>query len=53
MTAIIAWALANWGVIAAAILLLDKIVAITPTKYDDMILTSIKAILGALTGKGK
>jgi len=51
MTAVLAWCLANWGVIAAAILLLDKIVAVTPTKYDDMILTSIKAIIGAFKGK--
>ena len=37
-----------WEWILLGILIADKIVAITPTKYDDMILTSIKSILNKL-----
>jgi len=41
------WIAANWQWIALALFVADKIVAVTPTKYDDLIFTAIK---GALTG---
>ena len=37
--------LANWEYVALAILIIDKVVALSPTKQDDMIWTSAKAIL--------
>ena len=42
---------ANWEYITLGILIVDKIVAMSPTKYDDMIFTSIKGLLYKLAGK--
>ena len=46
------WMIANWQWIALGLLVADKVVAATPTKYDDLILTSIKGALSAI-GLGK
>ena len=35
----------NWDLILLVILIADKIVAATPTKYDDLILTAIKSVI--------
>ena len=42
------WLLTNWEWVALAILVADKIVAATPMKHDDLILTAIKGALGKL-----
>lgn len=42
------WLSANWGVVILIILIADKVVTLTPTKYDDLILTAIKGALGRL-----
>ena len=47
------WILAHWQEITIGIMVLDKIVAITPTKYDDILLTGIKSIFGAIATKKK
>lgn len=39
------WIINNWEWIIMGILVADKIVAATPTKWDDLILTSIKGAL--------
>jgi len=40
------WLTDNWLLLLpTVILLVDKIVALSPTKYDDMIWTGVKAII--------
>jgi len=39
------WIVDNWELIALGIMVLDKIVASTPVKWDDIILTAIKNAL--------
>ena len=39
------WLIQNWDTVLLLILVADKIVAITPTPYDDLILTAIKTVL--------
>lgn len=46
------WLLNHLSEVALVILVLDKIVAVTPTKWDDLILTALKAAFGVLK-KGK
>jgi len=46
------WLIKNWELIALGILIADKIVAATPTKWDDLILTAIKNTLGSVKGIG-
>lgn len=41
------WILAHWAEIMLGLMVLDKIVAATPVKWDDLILTSIKGALHA------
>ena len=41
----------NWQVITIVILVIDKIVALTPTPFDDMIWTTIKSIVRKFAGK--
>jgi hypothetical protein len=40
-----------WQEIALAIMVLDKVVAATPVKWDDLILTSIKSVLSTIKPK--
>ena len=44
---------ANWELVLIFVLTIDKIVALSPTKWDDLLWTSIKKALYKLTGKGK
>ena len=47
------WLVSNWYWVAIAVFVVDKIVAKTPNKYDDLIFTAIKGIIKKLAGKGK
>ena len=40
----------HWAEIGLVILVLDKIVAATPCKWDDLILTAIKSALSSVRG---
>lgn len=42
----------NWELYAIGILFFDKIVALSPTKYDDLLWTSVKSVILKLK-KGK
>ena len=39
------WMIYHWAEITAGVLVLDKIVTVTPNKFDDVILTFIKWII--------
>jgi hypothetical protein len=41
----------NWEYVAIAILLLDKAVALSPMKQDDLIWSSVKGAIVKLAGK--
>ena len=43
--------LANWEYMLIAILCIDKVVALSPTKWDDLIWTSIKKAIYKAVGK--
>ena len=45
------WISANWEYMLIGILCIDKIVALSPTKWDDLIWTSIKKSLYKIVGK--
>ena len=45
------WITANWEYMLIAILSIDKIVALSPTKWDDLIWTSIKKSIYKMVGK--
>jgi len=45
--------ISNWQYVTLGILIADKIVAVTPTKYDDMLLTGVKAVVKAIAGQKK
>ena len=40
-----------WELYAIGILLLDKMVALSPTKYDDLLWSSVKGMILKLKGK--
>ena len=42
---------ANWEYVLIGILSIDKIVALSPTKWDDLIWTSIKKAIYKAVGK--
>ena len=42
---------ANWEYALIGILCIDKVVALSPTEWDDLIWTSIKKSIYKLTGK--
>ena len=42
---------ANWEYILIGILSIDKMVALSPTKWDDLIWTSIKKSIYKIVGK--
>ena len=42
------WLSQNWGFIVLGLLIADKLVTLTPTKYDDLILSAVKGALGQL-----
>ena len=41
----------NWQVITIGILVVDKIVALSPTKMDDLLWTTLKKMLKKAAGK--
>jgi len=43
--------LANWEYVLIAILAIDKIVALSPTEWDDLIWTAIKKVIFKIIGK--
>ena len=43
--------MANWEYILIGILTIDKIVALSPTEWDDLIWTSLKKCLFKIVGK--
>ena len=45
------WISANWEYMLIGILCIDKVVALSPTKWDDLIWTSIKKGLYKAVGK--
>jgi len=45
------WIISNWEYILIGILCIDKVVALSPTKWDDLIWTSIKKAIYKATGK--
>lgn len=47
----IEWLMNNWQIVTIVILVLDKVVAMSPSKMDDMIWTSVKGLLYKVTGK--
>ena len=46
------WIAANWEYMLIAILCIDKVVALSPTEWDDLIWTSIKKAIYKAVGKG-
>jgi hypothetical protein len=42
---------ANWEYVVIGILAIDKVVALSPTKWDDLIWTSIKKAIYKAVGK--
>lgn len=47
----IEWLTTNWQIVTIVILVVDKLVALSPTKMDDLLWTSVKGLLKKLTGK--
>ena len=45
------WVVANWEYMLIAILCMDKVVALSPTKWDDLIWTSVKKAIYKAVGK--
>ena len=45
------WVAANWEYMLIGILCIDKLVALSPTEWDDLILTSIKKAIYKAVGK--
>lgn len=45
MEAVTAHLTAYWELYAIAVLLIDKAVALSPTKYDDLLWTSVKSVI--------
>ena len=41
----------NWELFLIGVLVIDKIVALSPTPYDDMIWTTIKNMITKATGR--
>ena len=41
----------NWEIVTIVILVIDKIVALSPSKLDDLLWSSIKGIIYKITGK--
>ena len=45
------WLTSNWQIITIVILVLDKVVALSPSEMDDIIWSSIKGFIYKVTGK--
>lgn len=53
MSAIVTWLQSpiNWTVIIAVLWVVEKVVLISPTKHDDIVVSLIKGFLKKLAGK--
>lgn len=47
------WLTDNWQVVTIVILVIDKVVALSPSKMDDLLWSSVKGLIYKITGKGK
>ena len=47
----IEWITSNWQIVTIGILVVDKLVALSPSKMDDLLWTSFKNLLYKLTGR--
>tara|TARA_R110000744_G_scaffold121089_1_gene225488 strand:- start:152 stop:301 length:150 start_codon:yes stop_codon:yes gene_type:complete len=47
------WLTSNWQVVTIAILIVDKVVALSPSKMDDLLWSSVKGLIYKLAGKKK
>ena len=47
------WLIDNWQMVAIGILVLDKAVALSPMKMDDLIWSSVKGAIMKVAGKDK
>ncbi len=45
------WVISNWEYVLICLLAIDKIVALSPSEWDDLIWTSIKKSIFKLAGK--
>ena len=41
----------NWQIITIVILVVDKVVALSPSPMDDLVWSSVKGLLKKITGK--
>ena len=41
----------NWEFVVIGVLVIDKVVALSPTPYDDMLWTTINNMISKATGK--
>jgi len=45
------WVSANWEYVLIGLMAIDKVVALSPTEWDDLIWTSVKKAIAKVTGK--
>ena len=44
--------LENWEYVLIGIMVIDKVVALSPTEWDDLLWTSVKKAIYKMSGKG-
>ncbi len=44
--------LENWEYVLIGIMVIDKVVALSPTEWDDLLWTSVKKAIYKMAGKG-
>ena len=49
----IEWLTSNWQIVTIGILIVDKIVALSPSKMDELFWSSVKGLIYKLVGKKK
>tara|TARA_R110002020_G_scaffold82687_7_gene205067 strand:- start:5024 stop:5176 length:153 start_codon:yes stop_codon:yes gene_type:complete len=49
----IEWLTSNWQIVTIGILIVDKIVALSPSKMDDLLWSSVKGLIYKIVGKKK
>jgi hypothetical protein len=47
------WLTNNWQIVTIGVLIVDKIVALSPSKMDDLLWSSVKGLIYKLVGKKK
>ena len=45
------WITDNWQIVTIIILVVDKVVALSPSEMDDLIWSSVKGLIYKVTGK--